>query len=271
MLSLAYWVRSNNIILIIALSGILILLTLREKRYRYLLLVLAFFAFPMSLHKATTSYYEITTHQKIPGTPQIAWLAMGLQDKPDSKRMPGWYTGYVRDIYAKKKGNIEKIEKSANHLFDKRVQYLLAHPDEASWFFSTKFISSWTEGSFQSIWNGPSKDKFQPLWNRFATSIYHDGTLHLFFVTYMQGYLLVLYLGGVFYYAFTYKRMGDGAILGLYAFLYLLGGILFHLISETKSQYTLPYIYIQIPMIAAGYNHMTQILSRYLKNRRKSS
>ena len=184
---------------------------------------------------------------------------------------PGWYTGYVRDIYAKKKGNIEKIEKSANHLFDKRVQYLLAHPDEASWFFSTKFISSWTEGSFQSIWNGPSKDKFQPLWNRFATSIYHDGTLHLFFVTYMQGYLLVLYLGGVFYYAFTYKRMGNGATLGLYAFLYLFGGILFHLISETKSQYTLPYIYLQIPMIAAGYNHMTQILSRYLKNRRKSS
>ena len=117
MLSLAYWVRSNNIILIIALSGILILLTLREKRYRYLLLVLAFFAFPMSLHKATTSYYEITTHQKIPGTPQIAWLAMGLQDKPDSKRMPGWYTGYVRDIYAKKKGNIEKIEKKCQSPF----------------------------------------------------------------------------------------------------------------------------------------------------------
>ncbi|MFR4963988.1 MAG: hypothetical protein ACLUCE_10705, partial [Streptococcus sp.] len=53
--------------------------------------------------------------------------------------------------------------------------------------------------------------------------------------------------------------MGNGATLGLYAFLYLFGGILFHLISETKSQYTLPYIYLQIPMIAAGYNHMTQI------------
>ena len=72
----------------------------------------------MAMHKATTSYYEITTHQKIPGTPQIAWLAMGLQDEPDSKRMPGWYTGYVRKIYTKKKGNIDKIEKSANHLFD---------------------------------------------------------------------------------------------------------------------------------------------------------
>ena len=85
----------------------------------------------------------------------------------------------------------------------------------------------------------------------------------------MQGYLLVLYLGGAFYYAFTYKRMEDGATLGLYAFLYLFGGILFHLISETKSQYTLPYIYLQIPMIAAGYNHMTQTLSRYLKNMQK--
>ena len=107
---------------------------------------------------------------------------MGLQDKPDSKRMPGWYTGYVRDIYGKKKGNIEKIEKSANHLLIS-VFNISGSSDEASWFFSTKFISSWTEGSFQSIWNGPSKDKFQPLWNRFAT-IYHDGTLHLFFVTY---------------------------------------------------------------------------------------
>ncbi|WP_302684018.1 tryptophan permease [Streptococcus vestibularis] len=80
----------------------------------------------------------------------------------------------------------------------------------------------------------------------------------------MQGYLLVLYLGGAFYYAFTYKRMEDGATLGLYAFLYLFGGILFHLISETKSQYTLPYIYLQIPMIAAGYIHMSQKLNRYL-------
>ncbi len=53
-----------------------------------------------------------------------------VQDKPDSKRMPGWYTGYVRDIY-QKKGNIEKIEKSANHLFDKRVQCTCLS-DEAS-------------------------------------------------------------------------------------------------------------------------------------------
>ena len=57
-------------------------MALREKRYLYLLLVLAFFAFPMSLHKATTSYYEITTHQKIPGTPQIAWLAMAYRTNP---------------------------------------------------------------------------------------------------------------------------------------------------------------------------------------------
>lgn len=80
----------------------------------------------------------------------------------------------------------------------------------------------------------------------------------------MQAYLLALYLGGVFYYAFAYKRMGAGATLGLYAFLYLFGGLLFHLISETKSQYTLSYIYLQLPMIAAGYIHMSQKLNRYL-------
>ncbi|MFR5847341.1 MAG: hypothetical protein ACLUFP_04650 [Streptococcus salivarius] len=210
MLSLAYWVRSNNIILIIALSGILILLTLREKRYRYLLLVLAFFAFPMTLHKATTSYYEITTHQKIPGTPQIAWLAMGLQDKPDSKRMPGWYTGYVRDIYAKKKGNIEKIEKSANHLFDKRVQYLLAHPDEASWFFSTKFISSGQREASSPSGMAQVKTSFSPCGIGLRLLSITMGPCISFCNLYAR--LSPSPISWcVFYYAFTYKRMGDGA------------------------------------------------------------
>ncbi|CAD0134455.1 protein of unknown function [Streptococcus thermophilus] len=36
------------------------------------------------------------------------------------------------------------------------------------------------------------------------------------------------------------------------------GRLLFHLISETKSQYTLPYIYLQLPMIAAGYIYVTK-------------
>ncbi|CAD0167466.1 protein of unknown function [Streptococcus thermophilus] len=49
------------------------------------------------------------------------------------------------------------------------------------------------------------------------------------------------------------------------------GGLLFHLISETKSQYTLLYIYLQLPMIAAGYIHMSQKLNRYLKSMKKSS
>ncbi|CAD0158851.1 protein of unknown function [Streptococcus thermophilus] len=40
------------------------------------------------------------------------------------------------------------------------------------------------------------------------------------------------------------------------------GGLLFHIISETKSQYTLPYIYLQLPMISAGYIHMSQKLNK---------
>ena len=83
---------------------------------RYLLLVLAFFAFPMSLHKATTSYYEITTLIKNSGTPQTA-LAMGLQDKPDLNACQDGIPAIIRDIYAKKKGNIEKIEKRCQSPF----------------------------------------------------------------------------------------------------------------------------------------------------------
>ncbi|MFR6419996.1 MAG: hypothetical protein ACLUOJ_01340 [Streptococcus salivarius] len=74
------------------------------------------------MHKATTSYYEITTHQKFWNTSNPL-VSHGLQDEPDSNVCQAGTLSYVRKIYTKKKGNIDKIEKSANHLFDKRVQY----------------------------------------------------------------------------------------------------------------------------------------------------
>lgn len=255
-ISLAYWVRNNNIILIIALAGMLVLYFLKQKDYRFLLLILPLFAFPIAAQKTTVAYYETVIQKDIPGTPQIAWLAMGVQEEESSSRLPGWYTGYVRKIYIKEKGNIQKIEENADNLFTKRMIYFVQNPDEALWFFGIKYISSWTEGSFQSIWSGPSKASKQYLWNPVAKSIYHDGKLHLLFITYMQGSLILLYLGGIVYYLLTYKKLGEGATMGLYAFLYLFGGILFHLISETKSQYTLPYLYLHFPMIAAGLNDM---------------
>lgn len=255
-ITLSYWVRNNNIILIIALAGMLLLYFLKQKDYRFLLVILPLFAFPIAAQKTTVAYYETVIQKEIPGTPQIAWLAMGVQEDESSNRLPGWYTGYVRTIYEKKEGDIKKIEEDADNLFTNRMLYFIQNPDEAMWFFGIKYVSSWTEGSFQSIWSGPSKASKQFLWNPLAKSIYHDGKLHLLLITYMQGSLILLYLGGLIYYVFTYKNLGDGATMGLYAFLYLFGGIIFHLISETKSQYTLPYLYLHFPMIAAGLNDM---------------
>ncbi len=261
LMTIAYWVRSNNVILIVALIGIFVLHAMKQRCYKPLLLGVAYLAFALASNKATVAYYEHVSHQKISGTPQLAWVAMGIQEDESSNREPGWYTGYVRKVYFREKGDIKKIEANAKHLVLKRVSYFLTHPEDATWFFGIKFLSSWTEGSFQSIWSGPSKAKKQPLWNSYAKSIYHQGALHLIFITYMQAFLILIYLGGFCYYLFSMKRVGSQAYLSLYAILVLFGAILFHLGWETKSQYVLPYIYFQLPMVAVGLSDALHLIT----------
>ncbi|KXT76386.1 hypothetical protein [Streptococcus sp. DD12] len=269
LMTVAYWVRSNNVILIVALLGVFVLHAMKRWRFKPLLLGLAYLVFALASNKATVAYYEQVSHQKISGTPQLAWVAMGIQEDESSNREPGWYTGYVRKVYFREKGDIKKIEANAKHLVLKRVSYFLSHPEDASWFFGIKFLSSWTEGSFQSIWSGPSKAKKQPLWNSYAKSIYHQGSLHLIFITYMQAFLILIYLGGLCYYLFSFKRLGDQAHLTLYALLVMFGAIIFHLGWETKSQYILPYIYFQLPMVAVGLSDGFGLVSYKRRKRRQ--
>lgn len=80
-----------------------------------MLLVLAFFAFPMSLHKkATTSYYEITIKKFLERLRLLGWLWAYRTNLILNACQDGTLAMSV--TFTPRKGNIEKIEKSANHL-----------------------------------------------------------------------------------------------------------------------------------------------------------
>ncbi len=133
-----------------------------------------------------------------------------------------------------KKGNIEK----APIIFDKRVQPP-STSDEASWFFRTKFISSWTE-RLRSIWNGPVKTRsFQPLCGTKRTthiSRWDPPSLLWPMQSYTPGHSCV------YHYAFTYKQARKWTH-GLYAFsIFSVASSFTSYQRLTQSQVHLPYV-----------------------------
>ncbi|MBM7635687.1 hypothetical protein [Streptococcus saliviloxodontae] len=249
-LGIAYWIRNNYILLILSLVLILLLDSLKQKKLRPLALGLVIIGFGWGMNKATLGYYEHLSQQELVGTPKVTWLAMGLQDDGNARRQPGWYNHYVRNIYFEKHGNYKAIEEDAKDSLSESLSYFVKNPDYTWRFFKDKFLSTWTEATFESIWSGPSRFWKQPLGNHFAASLYHGRWLYRLLYQLTHAILLIIY-AGAFFFMIGYKKGKDTAFY-LYPFIYLAAGVVFHLLWETKSQYTSPYVYLLIPFSVAG-------------------
>lgn len=250
--SISYWIRNNFIFLILAIAIVLLLEAIRKKTWRPIFLILVTFMFSFGLSKATTAYYESLSGQDLTGTPKITWLAMGLQDNGNKRRLPGWYNYYVRKIYFEKRGDYKAVEADAKESIQNRLQTFKDDPAYTFTFFREKFLSTWTDSLFQSIWSGPSRMTKQPLVNIFGASLYHGGWLYRILYQYTHAILILIYAGATLFLLF-FSNKDKASHLKLYAFIYLAGGVVFHLLWETKSQYASPYVYLLIPFAVAGF------------------
>lgn len=248
-LATAYWIRNNSVILLVALTLIILLEAIRQRQIQFILYPLILFSLAIGFNKGTVAYYEHLSGHDLKGTPKVAWLAMGLQDLEDNHRQPGWYTSYVRNIYFEKSGDYDQIKEDADKMVTHEMQKFFEKPAYAWTFFSTKFLTTWTESTFQSIWSGPSKPQKQPLNNIYAASIFNGRWGYRIIYQVTHAMLILIYLGAFFYLIFS-KNMN---LINLYPFIYLAGGIVFHLLWETKSQYAIPYVYLLIPFVVKGW------------------
>ena len=105
---------------------------------------------------------------------------------------------------------------------------------------------------------------------KLMSSIYHGGVAYkvllLLCLSYFDNYL---WWGNGFDDNF-YTQYEASNLFILVFTIYLTGGVLFHLIWETKSQYIYPYVYLLLPLTAYGlhslYNVLPNKISSYLKN-----
>ena len=252
---------------------ILILDFLRTKSWKNILLaILPFILISLLNGLLVNSYEKASKISEIDGEPKIAWVAMGLDDNPTYNRLPGWYDAYVENVYTKHNGNEDKITNDSKKLINSRLNIFLKNPGYTVNFFKNKFISTWTDSLFQSVWSGPNSSmpvEGQLVNGKLMSSIYRGGIAYKILYYYSSVILIIIYIGAMISMLISMRNMRTSNLFILVFTIYLTGGVLFHLIWETKSQYVYPYVYLLLPLTAYGINwFQNKIRSRVtLKNK----
>ena len=213
---------------------------------------------------------ERVTGQEMPQQlPKHMWIAMGMQG---GDLAPGWYNGYIYRTYRNNDYNMALTSEMAKHEISDRIQVFAGNPGLMLFFYSQKIISTWCEPTFESIWSGPLEDMNQHIDGKLLHELYTGGKPYSVYCNYCALIDLPLYIGASIG-AFALltglirprtknrnKKDRRSKVLSpacldmlLFPALFLIGGFLFHILWETKSQYAMVYIYMLIPLTSFGY------------------
>lgn len=249
--------RRNSLIFVIALLLVVLVYAVHEKRQRLLrfgtvaLLVLSM-VLPPQL--ASWHYTQLTGAVAHKGTPPTAHINMGLAD---TYRGPGWYNGYVYDVYAQNGFDDAKAREQASQDLKQTIEQLTASKRSMASFFVRKLATVWAEPSYQCFiateCHDVSRGRTGIVYAVFEDTAVYDGVCK-----FMNTYQTLLYwaaLGAVAV-LFLGKKRKKTSLLLLLPLVVFLGGFLFHLIWETKSRYVLSYLPMLMLYAALGLGRL---------------
>ncbi len=267
---LAVVLKQNYSIAIIAIAIMLMVRLLQKKGQRlyFLLAIILVMLLPLKMPDLVTAGFEtLSGIDMAEPEPMLAYIAMGT-DLDNTERGPGWYDGstlwdYVNNDYdAAKQLEYEKDKLSAN------IQASLDDPYRALVFYLHKVISEWCDPLFESVWCGPIVDLQgnmyvdKPLLVSLYTGAYAEKAVSSF-----SKCLLIIIIGAALgFFIRNRKRVETTLVFPLY----LVGGFIFHLFSEGKSQYTYMYVFVLIPMACVSlyelaHSSIVDKLATYIK------
>lgn len=247
--SIAVLLRKNYAIGMIALSIFLLLKGLeRGKRGKYFLAACMMVLCCVLPGNIVTACMEAKTDSCLSeGVPTVLWIAMGT-DMDNWERGPGWYNGFSLDTYKESGFDPEVSAEWGREKLRENVANMARNPRRALDFLKSKLISTWCDPLYQSVWSGPLNEAGQPAGTAFLSSLYSGGRVEDLLCIFCKWITLVLWLFACGFILFFHKQQPDWKLF----YLYCIGGVLFHLIWETKSQYVYPYLFCLIPFAACG-------------------
>lgn len=191
------------------------------------------------------------------GLPKSTWVVMGVEEGVVS---PGSFNGRSGALYEENNYDYEATDKAAKKEIARKLQKYVKDWRRGLDFFGRKQASQWNEPSFQcfNIMRGRGSDSEPPEWIRNLVS----GRSSII-IAEIFNLCQTFILAGVCIYIFGCRkeRTMDEMIFAII----FIGGFLFHLFWEAKSQYTMLYFFLLIPYMVKGYHYLFNTLNVFLQ------
>lgn len=254
-LTLAVALKLNLMIFLVAIGGVWLIELIKKFSFRSAVCLALAVLCVLSLSKVPQNVYEKRSGYDFgEGIPMLSWLAMGMSE---GHAAAGWYREDNTVTAFRNSGNDPEVTgEHAKAVIKERAAYFAANPGEALRFFSEKLRSQWNEPSYDSIWL-----------NQVFLSYSEKGGLYSLFcdkgtrftLGFMNQHQQIVFLG-VLLSIFALLRKRD--ILSCILPLIILGGLMYHLLFEAKSQYALPYFVMMLPLAAGGLSALFEMLKK---------
>lgn len=245
-LGCAYAAKQNALIPILALMICSVLYGIERRDIRPLLAALLALALGVALSSFAVWQYEVRSGMQLGADVSfLARLVMGLQE---SATCAGWFNGYTAPfIDLGVTADMQKEIAAADLAL--RLGEFKEDPAMLASFMKDKYLSQWLEPGYSTLWYG-YRCSWAGRYNGIAMMLYREESpVRMVAEGYMNIYQSAMYILAVIGTAASLKRRGD--VTALMLPVTVIGGFLYHMLFEAKSQYIFVYAVYLMPL--AGY------------------
>ena len=249
-IALAYVIKPNYLICLIAMmiTAVVKAISFRKDIQKLAICgayIIMSCSLSFSLPKYVISSYEsrsgIELQESIPMT---SFIAMGMNE---SENAPGWYNYYhTLSNFENHNFSTKEASESSKEEIKNRLKYFSEHKNYRNEFFYKKFVSQWNETSYQSLWNNKVRGQYKEK-GKFSSWVCNEGEQKVKY--YMDVYAQLIFTGVLLGSIACFRRKDFMQIIFP---MIIIGGMLYHLMAESKSQYAMPYYILMTGFAAVG-------------------
>lgn len=252
--------KSNYLIFVVASVIVYLFYAICHRCWKNLVAILALILLSLLVNHAVSAVIQHRLGvEPGKGLPTMSWVLIGLGE---SSRAPGWHTNQALNILTSHDYNSEQASSEITEAVKERALYLMDNPKYAVKFFEKKVLSMWNEPTFQSIWIQQVKPHPYPYPRAISSLLSDDGTVHGWYESLFNYVQTWIYLFSLVY-LLAFRR--SASVRQLLPAIIMIGGFLFHLFWEAKSQYTVVYVFLLIPYACCGFRYSVRFLSKTLR------
>ncbi|MBQ8960769.1 MAG: hypothetical protein IJ071_06075 [Ruminococcus sp.] len=264
-ITIAVMIKSNNLIGLVAVCGVAFVGLFKEKRLiPNIAYIVCAVVMAVSISPIVKSSYESRSGADLgEAVPFVSWFALGMNEPSFIETAPGWYNyGSTVSNFEVHGFDPDAAGEASKENIKERLKYFSENTQYRNDFFYNKFVSQWNETSYQSIWNNKVRYHYEEMHAlaNWACNDHEQGVKRYMDIIAQLVFFAVLF-GLIF-------ALRDKNFLALVFPLVILGGVLYHMLAEAKSQYAMPYYILMIGF--AGYGlcgirvHLPEKLDAFL-------